>query len=451
MNLLRSAKTRNVSSNKQLIIGPDEDLKSSSENEKGTRSKSVKNMKLRKTKEANQASWSANQDIGAFKEGYLCNYEEFDRETTCYRFSTQPEHAANWFHTKRSNALGDISFTSQATYTASELVLFKENNSLLKECATQTHVWKPGDKSLHLRPLGEFIPCTKPSQILHHLNLPFLEPIFFKSQRLVFYTLGCDLAIFFINQKLPKPCVDSLVLLIGELECLWIQVFSFVVDCGISQQTVPSVSSSTLPSNRVHWSRLDQTIETSFASSRIAYIQSLRNVSDALRARVQVQETSPDETYKAETYGAYSFLGTCCPYIQPPSPHNSQWDFFWNQFAPMDYNGYNYDNNQSEGQRAWEKLLRILKISLPPSICTSANEVSGLLEASKVQYAIYNDQLSAKKMLNPVALFSSTSSFSSSSRFLIISQSSSSDFSEESCMISGSHQSTLDRVGEETL
>ncbi|KAF3514607.1 hypothetical protein F2Q69_00009856 [Brassica cretica] len=237
---------------------------------------------------------------------------------------------------------------------------------------------------------------------------------------------------------IPKgPCVDSLVLLIGELECLWIQVFSFVVDCGISQQTVPSVSSSTLPSNRVHWSRLDQTIETSFASSRIAYIQSLRNVSDALRARVQVQETSPDETYKAETYGAYSFLGTCCPYIQPPSPHNSQWDFFWNQFAPMDYNGYNYDNNQSEGQRAWEKLLRILKISLPPSICTSANEVSGLLEASKVQYAIYNDQLSAKKMLNPVALFSSTSSFSSSSRFLIISQSSSSDFSEESCMISG--------------
>ncbi|KAF2551738.1 hypothetical protein F2Q68_00033693 [Brassica cretica] len=143
MNLLRSAKTRNVSSNKQLIIGPDEDLKSSSEKEKGTRSKSVKNMKLRKTKEANQ-------DIGAFKEGYLCNYEKFDRETICYRFSTQPEHAANWFHTKRSNALGDISFTSQVTYTASELVLFKEINYLLKECATQTHVWKPGDQSLHL-------------------------------------------------------------------------------------------------------------------------------------------------------------------------------------------------------------------------------------------------------------------------------------------------------------
>ena len=155
---------------------------------------------MRKTKEANQ-------DIGASKEGYLCNHEEFDRETICYRFSTQPEHAANWFHTKRSNALGDTPFTSQSTYTASELVLFKESNSLLKECATQTHVWKPGDQSLHLRPLGEFIPCTKPhwiSQILHHLNLPFLEPVCFKSQRLVFYTLGCDLAICFINKKLPK-------------------------------------------------------------------------------------------------------------------------------------------------------------------------------------------------------------------------------------------------------
>ncbi|CAN6876438.1 hypothetical protein YC2023_056345 [Brassica napus] len=111
------------------------------------------------------------------------------------------------FIPKRCNGLGDIPFTSQATHTASELVLFKESNYLFKECATQTHVWKPGDQSLHLRPLGEFIPCTKPhwiSQILHHLNLPFLEPICLKSQRLVFYTLGCDLAICFIKQKLPK-------------------------------------------------------------------------------------------------------------------------------------------------------------------------------------------------------------------------------------------------------
>uniref|UniRef100_A0A0D3EGS5 BURP domain-containing protein n=1 Tax=Brassica oleracea var. oleracea TaxID=109376 RepID=A0A0D3EGS5_BRAOL len=160
------------------------------------------------THEINHTSYiGASSNIGAFKEGYLCKHEEFDRETTCYRLSTHPEHAANWFHTKRSNDLGFIPFTSQATYTASELVLFKESNSLLKKCATQTHVWKPGDHSLHLRPLVELIPCTKPhwiSQILHHSNLPFLEQICNKTQRQVFSILGCELAIYFINQKLPK-------------------------------------------------------------------------------------------------------------------------------------------------------------------------------------------------------------------------------------------------------
>ncbi|WZZ71475.1 hypothetical protein YC2023_082845 [Brassica napus] len=50
--------------------------------------------------------------------------------------------------------------TSQTIYTASELVLIKESNSLLKECAIQTHVWKPGDYSLHLRAVGEFLTCT---------------------------------------------------------------------------------------------------------------------------------------------------------------------------------------------------------------------------------------------------------------------------------------------------
>ncbi|KAF2558180.1 hypothetical protein F2Q68_00015683 [Brassica cretica] len=62
----------------------------------------------------------ASSDIGASKEGYLYDHEEFGRETTSYRFSTQPEHAVNWFHTKRSSGLGDTLFTSQATYTASE-------------------------------------------------------------------------------------------------------------------------------------------------------------------------------------------------------------------------------------------------------------------------------------------------------------------------------------------
>lgn len=56
-------------------------------------------------------------------------------------------------------------------------------------------------------------------------------------------------------------------------------------------------------------------------------------------------------------------------------------------------------------------------------------------------------------MLNPVALLRSASSRSSSSRFAINSSSSkdeayesSSDFSEESCVCSGSHQSTLDKL-----
>lgn len=61
--------------------------------------------------------------------------------------------------------------------------------------------------------------------------------------------------------------------------------------------------------------------------------------------------------------------------------------------------------------------------------------------------------VAAVKMLNPVALFRSASSRSSSSRFLSNPSitkdegyESSSDLSEESCMFSGSHQSTLDRL-----
>ncbi|XP_065851534.1 protein ROLLING AND ERECT LEAF 2-like [Euphorbia lathyris] len=85
--------------------------------------------------------------------------------------------------------------------------------------------------------------------------------------------------------------------------------------------------------------------------------------------------------------------------------------------------------------------------------CDSAKEVSTLLESSKAQYSSSSNELTAMKMLNPVALIRSASSRSSSSRFLMSSSSSrddgyesSSDFSEESCMFSGSHQSTLDRL-----
>ncbi|KAJ6331761.1 hypothetical protein OIU76_010193 [Salix suchowensis] len=86
-------------------------------------------------------------------------------------------------------------------------------------------------------------------------------------------------------------------------------------------------------------------------------------------------------------------------------------------------------------------------------ICNSAKEVSDLLESSRAQYSSTSNEHTAIKMLNPVALIRSASSRSSSSRFMINSSSSkdedcdsSSDFSEESCMHSGSHQSTLDRL-----
>ncbi|PSS36384.1 UPF0307 protein like [Actinidia chinensis var. chinensis] len=86
-------------------------------------------------------------------------------------------------------------------------------------------------------------------------------------------------------------------------------------------------------------------------------------------------------------------------------------------------------------------------------VCDAANEVSDMLEANTAQYASTSNELTAAKMLNPVALIRSASSRSSSSRFLMnVSSSldegddSSSSFSEESCLFSGSHRSTLDRL-----
>ncbi|KAJ0251722.1 DUF630 family protein [Hirschfeldia incana] len=336
-----------------------------------------------------------------------------------------------------------------------------------------------------------------------------------------------------------------------------------------------------------------------FASCHIAYIQSLRKVSDSLREYiegdephefpldtfvtpvkrmsstseglielsqskvesklevsylmasgsrpVQVEEKPPrsPETYHVETYGSDSFFGMNSPAlnngpnIPPPSPQNSQWDFFWNPFSSLDYCGYNYDNRRGmeeevrrvreeegipdleeeddESPRVQDHHHNMMKATedfdngckrdqegkvedvnerdmncigtqeqeqgnnnvvtiedakgetkgftvyltrRPTSmgevikdledqfeiICRAATEVSGLLEASKAQYISSNSELSAMKMLNPVSLFSSRSYSSSSSRFLISSESSSSEFSEESCMLSGSHLSTLDRL-----
>ncbi|XP_041019146.1 protein ALTERED PHOSPHATE STARVATION RESPONSE 1-like isoform X2 [Juglans microcarpa x Juglans regia] len=86
-------------------------------------------------------------------------------------------------------------------------------------------------------------------------------------------------------------------------------------------------------------------------------------------------------------------------------------------------------------------------------VCNSANEVSALLEASRPQYASTTSELTPMKMLNPVALFRSASSCKTSSTFLINSSSSrdegyesGSNYLEEPCMYSGSHQSTLERL-----
>ncbi|KAK4391959.1 protein ALTERED PHOSPHATE STARVATION RESPONSE 1 [Sesamum angolense] len=83
--------------------------------------------------------------------------------------------------------------------------------------------------------------------------------------------------------------------------------------------------------------------------------------------------------------------------------------------------------------------------------CNAAGEMSSILEASRACYSSSSNDLSAMKMLNPVALFRSASSRSSSARFLVSastsreeSYESGSDLSEESCI--WSHQSTLDRL-----
>ncbi|KAL9242288.1 hypothetical protein vseg_016305 [Gypsophila vaccaria] len=88
-------------------------------------------------------------------------------------------------------------------------------------------------------------------------------------------------------------------------------------------------------------------------------------------------------------------------------------------------------------------------------VCNAANEVSAMLEAYRAQcLTTLSTEVTAIKMLNPVALFRSASSRSSSSRFVVNSSGgsreegyeSSSDLSDDSSMFSGSHHSTLDRL-----
>lgn len=88
-------------------------------------------------------------------------------------------------------------------------------------------------------------------------------------------------------------------------------------------------------------------------------------------------------------------------------------------------------------------------------ISDSAKELSVMLEANRAQYSSTSHELTAMKILNPVALLrSASSSRSNSSRFLMNSSgnskeesyASSSDVSDDSCMFQNSHQSTLDKL-----
>ncbi|KAE9609869.1 hypothetical protein Lal_00006184 [Lupinus albus] len=81
-------------------------------------------------------------------------------------------------------------------------------------------------------------------------------------------------------------------------------------------------------------------------------------------------------------------------------------------------------------------------------VCSAASDFSVLLEANKAQYISTSSEISASKLLNPVALFRSTSS-----RFVANPSSNRdedneciSDVLEEQCVFSGSHQSTLERL-----
>ncbi|CAK8564104.1 unnamed protein product [Lathyrus sativus] len=87
-------------------------------------------------------------------------------------------------------------------------------------------------------------------------------------------------------------------------------------------------------------------------------------------------------------------------------------------------------------------------------VCNAANDVSVLLETKKVQHLSTSNELSASKLLNPVALFRSASSSSSPSKSIMKFSNSRDEVYEhiddppsgEGSMLSASHQSTLDRL-----
>ncbi|KAG9160368.1 hypothetical protein Leryth_008784 [Lithospermum erythrorhizon] len=165
------------------------------------------------------------------------------------------------------------------------------------------------------------------------------------------------------------------------------------------------------------------------------------------------------------------------PHIPPHSPQTSQWDL-WNPFSSLDYYGYttrsslehtsNVDDEASRLRQedetpgftvyvnqkptSMEEVMRDLDTQFKIA-CNSACEVSAILETCRAQYVSPSNELSAMKMLNPVALIRSAASQSSSSRFLVNPSSQTGErtesirnLSEDVFSFSGSHQSTLDRL-----
>ncbi|CAN6552105.1 unnamed protein product [Malus baccata var. baccata] len=259
---------------------------------------------------------------------------------------------------------------------------------------------------------------------------------------------------------------------------------------------------------------------------KICYLRSGGKPAVSVQERPELPETGRVEAYSPmHHYGMdglfgmqsspmnsssfFSYSPNDRPNIPPPSPQNSQWDFFWNPFSSLDY--YGYPTRNSLDQRTMDDEVRRLRqsgieieheaqipshssVSIEVSqsqtarqvktnsqeravelrenkeetpgftlymnrrptsmaeiikeldtqftiVCNAANEVSTLLEASREQYSSSSNELS-------VALFCSASS-----RFLMNSSctkdegyESSSDVSEDPCMFSVSHQSTLDRL-----
>ncbi|CAL2225970.1 unnamed protein product [Prunus armeniaca] len=92
------------------------------------------------------------------------------------------------------------------------------------------------------------------------------------------------------------------------------------------------------------------------SSVKICYLRSGGNPAVSVEERPQSPETARVETYSPiHHFGMDGFFGMQSspmnssffsyspnnrPNIPPPSPQNSQWDFFWNPFSSLDYYGY---------------------------------------------------------------------------------------------------------------